>query len=58
MGSENEIPVTPMMSVSMNPPNWSVSTGVRPNPPTSSQAARNGNAATYQSQCLRPGIRS
>ena len=55
IGSENEIPVTPMMRVSMKPPNWSVSTGFRPNPPTSSQPTRNGNAATYQNQCLRPG---
>ena len=58
MGSENEIPVTPMTRVSMKPPNWSVSTRVRPNPPTSSQPARNGNAATYHIQCLRPGNRS
>ena len=58
MGSENEMPVTPMTRVSMKPPNSSVATGVSPNPPTSSQPTRNGNAATYHIQCFRAGIRS
>ena len=47
IGSENEIPVTPSIKVSIIPPNLSVGTVSKPKPPKSNHPATNGNIAEY-----------
>jgi len=55
IGKEKAIPVTPIIMVSIIPPNRSVVTGSSPKPPTKNHPAKNGNEMLYRSKYFRYG---
>ena len=58
IGREKDIPVTPIIRVSIIPPNLCVGTTGRPSPPTRSQPAKNGNSNERSNPSFLLGILS